>query len=108
MCGIVGLFLKDKTLEPQLGSLVAGMLATMCDRGPDSAGFAVYGSGNPGSVKLTLRATSSAALEALLPRLAEAAGGGDLAPVLRDTHMTITVPAQNEAAVRTKLAALAP
>ena len=37
MCGIVGLFLKDKSLEPQLGALLSGMLNTMCDRGPDSA-----------------------------------------------------------------------
>ena len=32
------------------------MLATLYDRGPDSAGFAVYGSGTPGAIKLTLRA----------------------------------------------------
>ena len=43
MCGIVGLFLKNKALEPELGTMLSGMLATMCDRGPDSAGFAVYG-----------------------------------------------------------------
>ena len=43
MCGIVGLFIKDKALEPKLGHLLSGMLATMGDRGPDSAGFAVYG-----------------------------------------------------------------
>ncbi len=32
MCGIVGLFLKDKSLEPQLGSLLSDMLITMTDR----------------------------------------------------------------------------
>src|SRR5215475_1835267 len=42
MCGIVGLFLKDCRLEPELGRLTAAMLAEMCERGPDSAGFAVY------------------------------------------------------------------
>ena len=57
MCGIVGLFLKDHTLEPELGRLTAGMLATLSDRGPDSAGFAVYGEGKSGETKLTLRAT---------------------------------------------------
>ena len=41
MCGIVGLFLKDPGLEPELGAMVASMLATMSNRGPDSAGFAV-------------------------------------------------------------------
>ena len=34
MCGIVGLFLKNKALEPELGRMMSGMLATMCDRGP--------------------------------------------------------------------------
>ena len=38
MCGIVGLFLKDKSLEPQLGAMLTDMLITMTDRGPDSAG----------------------------------------------------------------------
>ena len=56
MCGIVGLFLKNEALEPELGKMMTTMLATMCERGPDSAGFAVYGGGDDGSVKLTVRA----------------------------------------------------
>lgn len=43
MCGIVGLHLRDATLYPQLGALLTDMLDAMCDRGPDSAGMAVYG-----------------------------------------------------------------
>ena len=43
MCGIVGLFLKDQSLRPQLGTLLEEMLVTMSDRGPDSAGIAIYG-----------------------------------------------------------------
>ncbi|MFF2083327.1 glutamine amidotransferase family protein [Nocardia sp. NPDC058176] len=43
MCGIVGLHLRDPALYPHLGELLTGMLAQMCDRGPDSAGMAVYG-----------------------------------------------------------------
>jgi glutamate synthase domain-containing protein 1 len=107
MCGIVGLFLKDRALEPELGGLVAGMLATMCDRGPDSAGVAVYGHGQPGSVKLTLRAQSAAALKSLRSDLARAAGSA-IAPVLRDTHMIVTVPADREAAFRAEVTRLAP
>ena len=42
MCGIVGLFLKDPKLEPQLGAMLTDMLITMTDRGPDSAGIAIY------------------------------------------------------------------
>lgn len=47
MCGIVGLFLKDPALQPQLGALMVPMLAEMTERGPDSAGFAVYRDGPP-------------------------------------------------------------
>ncbi|MFE3193733.1 glutamine amidotransferase family protein [Nocardia sp. NPDC059240] len=43
MCGIVGLHLRDPALYPRLGELLTGMLDQMCDRGPDSAGMAVYG-----------------------------------------------------------------
>ena len=45
MCGIVGLFLKDKSLEPKLGAMLSEMLVSLSDRGPDSAGIAIYGSG---------------------------------------------------------------
>ena len=55
MCGIVGLFLKDSGLYPQLGALLAPMLIGMEERGPDSAGIAVYRNGAPeGAVKMTL------------------------------------------------------
>jgi amidophosphoribosyltransferase len=42
MCGIVGLFLKNPALRPHLGSHIKTMLIGMTDRGPDSAGIAVY------------------------------------------------------------------
>ena len=42
MCGIVGLFLKNPALRDQLGTRFATMLAGMADRGPDSAGLAVF------------------------------------------------------------------
>lgn len=55
MCGIVALFLKNPALEPRLGALFAPMLRAMGDRGPDSAGFAIYGTpAPPGATKLTL------------------------------------------------------
>lgn len=52
MCGIVGLFLKDQSLEPELGRLTAAMLHEMRGRGPDSAGFAVYGDSESGVSKI--------------------------------------------------------
>jgi len=52
VCGIVGLFLKTPALEPELGRLTSLMLHEMCDRGPDSAGFALYGAGDAGMTKI--------------------------------------------------------
>jgi len=42
MCGIVGLLLKKPPLRSQLGELMVPMLIGMTERGPDSAGLAVY------------------------------------------------------------------
>jgi methylamine---glutamate N-methyltransferase subunit A len=51
MCGIVGLFLKSPSLQADLGHLTGLMLRELCDRGPDSAGFAVYGGETDGLTK---------------------------------------------------------
>ncbi len=89
MCGIVGLFIKDPSLEPELGRLTAGMLATLSDRGPDSAGFAIYGEGHEGHTKLTLRAPSTAAVKDLAKKLGSAFS--DLHIALHDTHAVVEV-----------------
>ncbi|MBA3402731.1 MAG: glutamine amidotransferase family protein [Actinobacteria bacterium] len=55
MCGIVGLFAKSPKIEERLGVHLAAMLSQMNDRGPDSAGVAVYRDPAPsGSSKLTI------------------------------------------------------
>ncbi len=57
MCGIVGLFAKSPEIEAHLGEHLAAMLVQMSDRGPDSAGVAVYREpAPPGWCKLTLYA----------------------------------------------------
>lgn len=43
MCGIVGLLVKKSELREQLGTLMVPMLIGMTERGPDSAGLAVFG-----------------------------------------------------------------
>jgi methylamine---glutamate N-methyltransferase subunit A len=100
MCGIVGLFLKNKELEPQLGSLVAGMLGVMSDRGPDSAGFAVYAPGQEDRVKFTLRLHHKAATpqELLGDLKKELALPAEI--TVHDSHSILSVPASAEAAVR--------
>ncbi len=42
MCGIVGLLVKRPALREQLGELMLPMLIGMTERGPDSAGLAVF------------------------------------------------------------------
>ena len=42
MCGIVGLHLKDEALHHDLGEMLVPMLLAMSQRGPDSAGIALY------------------------------------------------------------------
>ena len=43
MCGIVGLFAKKENISSSLGLHLSKMLESMSDRGPDSAGLAIYG-----------------------------------------------------------------
>ncbi|WP_188611933.1 class II glutamine amidotransferase [Chelatococcus reniformis] len=100
MCGIVGLFLKDKALEPQLGAMLAQMLGTMCDRGPDSAGFAVYGTPRSGLAKVTVQ---SPAPDEAFSGLAASVGGAvgtEVAIERRGSHAVLTVPADRLEAVR--------
>ena len=59
MCGIVGLFLKDDSLERDLGNLLSDMLVTMTDRGPDSAGIAIYSDKDPGRAKFTIQSENA-------------------------------------------------
>lgn len=55
MCGIVGMFGKSSALGDDLGAHLARMLREMGDRGPDSAGVAIYGDpAGAGSSKLSL------------------------------------------------------
>ena len=44
MCGLVGIFIKNKKLENNLGKYLSKMIDNMSTRGPDSAGFAIYDS----------------------------------------------------------------
>lgn len=103
MCGIVGLFLKDKALEPELGHLLSGMLTTMCDRGPDSAGFAVYGTSRDGLAKVTIQ---SASPDTAFAGLAEALGervGASVSLTRKSTHAVLTLTTDKVAAARVAL-----
>ncbi len=92
MCGIVGLFAKNAALEQDLGAHLASMLGVMCDRGPDSAGFAVYGAGRRDCIKFTLRAPADYDFEALTKAASDALAQ-PIEAQARDTHAVLFVPA---------------
>lgn len=107
MCGIVGLFLKDRALQPRLGELLSDMLVTMTDRGPDSAGIAIYGGSDAGKAKVTIQsATPKADFDGLEAALCGAGFAVDMQR--RDTHAVLTVEAGRAAALRQALGELRP
>jgi methylamine---glutamate N-methyltransferase subunit A len=98
MCGIVGLYLKNKSLEPALGDMLSHMLVTMTARGPDSAGVAIYGSGDDDKVKLTLRMADGTSVDDLRSELVAAAGSAFHISV-RSTHIVLSVARRHAASV---------
>lgn len=91
MCGIAGLFIKDKILEPQLGALLSEMTSTLCGRGPDSAGFALYSHPDTGKVKLSVRGEDGIDLNELGAELSKELGV-DIGVIIRHTHAIFSVP----------------
>ena len=117
MCGIVGLFLKDASLQTELGSMLTDMLVTMSDRGPDSAGIAIYGdqavSGKNGNTstdiaKITLQSatpdTDFDGLEAALSKML----ASKISVQSRDTHAVLALPRDMIDAARTLLTDMRP
>ena len=108
MCGIVGLYLKNKALHPRLGSLFKPMLVEMTSRGPDSAGVAIYRDPVPqGQLKFSLAHDSAhydwqSLADALATELTCSA-----TITHRDTH-GILVTTGDESTVMRWLAASAP
>lgn len=92
MCGIVGLFLKDPALEPELGRLLAAMLEMMSDRGPDSAGFAVYGNGDATGAKVTVRMPTGISPADLATRIGTVISA-DVSVRQRSNHSVFEMPA---------------
>ena len=107
MCGIVGLFLKDKALEPKLGAMLTDMLITMSDRGPDSAGIAVYGEDHEGRAKLTLQAADPDVFNGLAGEIEDECG---VAVNFRtiDTHAVLDLPEDKLPQVRATVKSLRP
>ena len=108
MCGIVGLFLKDQSLAPQLGNMLTDMLITMTDRGPDSAGIAIYGAEADGKTKITVQSPNP---ETDFVGLADELGkslGVMVGQTDNDTHTVLEVTAGQFEAARAALAEIRP
>jgi len=108
MCGIVGLFLKDKSLEPRLGAMLTDMLITMTDRGPDSAGIAIYGDKAASSAKLTVQSDTPDMDFVDLSETVQAFVNGPVSLTRRDTHAVLNVPAGTAEGVCAHLRSVAP
>ena len=104
MCGIVGLFLKDKSLEPKLGEMLTSMLITMTDRGPDSAGIAIYGGESHGKTKMTIQSDVPEEAFADLDKVLGKAIGSDVNVEVSSTHAVLEIPADTIASARAALA----
>ena len=108
MCGIVGLFLKDASLEPKLGELLSAMMITMSDRGPDSAGIALYGNKQPNLLKLTLQSSTPDQDFDGLDHLVSERTGSEVTMERRDTHGVLFVTSELLLEVRRALGDLRP
>ena len=108
MCGIVGLFLKDKKLEPELGNMLTDMLITMTNRGPDSAGIAIYGTDADDNNKLTVQSDNPVIDFKGLKKAIKKASGIKVSMTKKDTHAILKMPTDDINAVRTALKEIRP
>ncbi len=99
MCGIAGLYTKTPVLQDKLGTLLAGMLEQLADRGPDSAGVAFYRDPAPeGWCKVSLHsADEHPNWEHVGTQLSRCFGGAST-PEIRASHATFTVATQADEA----------
>lgn len=108
MCGIVGLFIKDPSLRPELGSMLTDMLITMSDRGPDSAGIAIYGVDTDNRTKITVQSSTPEVEFAGLDSDLGDAIGGPVSMRIKDTHAVLEMSDDIAAAAREALAEIRP
>jgi glutamate synthase domain-containing protein 1 len=108
MCGIVGLFLKDKSLEPKLGELLTDMLITMTDRGPDSAGIAIYSGADDGRAKITVQSATPDVDFKNLDQDLKNAIGKPVLMLVKSSHAVLEVPLDQLDSARSALTQLRP
>ncbi len=106
MCGVVGLLIRDPSLEPLLGSLLGPMIEALDERGPDSSGIAVYADDPFGTDTPPLRVSLGADTE--IDWMAVACSILDQCETGAELHrfgagLVVDVPEPSFAAVRERL-----
>jgi glutamate synthase domain-containing protein 1 len=104
MCGIVGLFLKDRSLELRLGEMLTDMLITMTDRGPDSAGIAIYSPESEGKAKLTVQCDDPSIGFDKLDNAVRKAVKGKVDMIIKDSHAVLEIQSDQMDVARAYLA----
>ena len=93
MCGIAGLFSKSIDVEERLGAHLSAMLSQLADRGPDSAGVAIYRDPAPaGSCKVSLFSEEEESWASLGAELAADFGSDEYE--VRASHALFVVAAE--------------
>jgi methylamine---glutamate N-methyltransferase subunit A len=99
MCGIVGLFSKTPAVGERLGQHLGAMLGQLSDRGPDSAGVAIYRDPAPaGMSKVSLFSADPAQDWDPVTAGLTAAFGAEPRPEVRASHAVYVVDADAETA----------
>jgi methylamine---glutamate N-methyltransferase subunit A len=97
MCGIAGLFGKSPVVTEHLGEHLGAMLSELNDRGPDSAGVAIYRDPAPvGASKVSLFSPDPRYEWGAVRDGLAAAFGGDPEPEVRASHAVFVVDADAE------------
>lgn len=100
MCGIVGIFLKDKNLELRLGELLTNMLITMTDRGPDSAGIALYNKNKNINGKITIQSSSPEIDFENVEKNLRSKITNEINFIKKDTHLVVNVDIKQHEKIR--------
>ena len=107
MCGVIGLLIRDRALEPRLGSMLVTMIEALDERGPDSSGIAVYADDrfgdvpDAGRVKVSLGSDEPVDWGRLAASLEDRFG---VRPVAFGGGLVLEIPPDEEGALNSVLA----
>lgn len=97
MCGIIGLMAKKEELRQSLGELIMPMFDCMAERGPDSAGLAVFGTVvEPPRRRFSLFSERNGYDWSALAKSLDTDLGGHVEIVTRDNHAEVIAPIEDD------------